>query len=383
MQTTHANFSKFERVVTRTVTSLGPRFFGTFAALLVVLGCQAKAEPEKKKSPAPAPVVLERVGAEPFVETRQFFGEVRATSDASLSALESGRVKAVLVDEGDQVEKGQVLVELDDQLARVQLNEAVANKKETETRSEQARLELEKYAQMQKEQVVSELEATRKASEAQSLEAASQSGAARVARGAELLRRHRIVAPFDGTVTLRNVDPGDYLQSGDSALQLLTSGHFEIDVRVPASVLQSLDDLKEVAIVAGGRRAAARLEGSVHALDPKTRTALLRVTPTEPAPWLLVGAGVYVELSVARSEGWNVPRDALVYGVATPRIYLTEKGKVRPLEVEVLATSKDRALVKAEGLSEDAKIVVRGNERLRPGQAVTEEGALVPKGASK
>lgn len=352
-------------------------------ASLAYLGCNPQAAPEDKKPPAPARVVLASVGDEPFVERRSFFGEVRAASDASLSASEAGRVTVVHVAEGASVKKGQVLVELDDQLARVQLSEAVASRKETKARSEQAKLEVEKFTQMRDEQVVSELEATRKEAEAQSLEAAGQGEAARVARGAEVLRRHRIVAPFDGTVAAREVDPGDYLQAGQVALQLLTSGHFEIDVRVPAPMLAALENLKEVAITSMDRRVPARLESHVNALDPKTRTALLRVTPEGPAPWLIVGSGVYVEFSVERREGINIPRDAIVYGVAAPRVYRAESGKVTPLEIEVLATAGDRALVKASELKEGDEIVVRGNERLRPGQAVTEEGALVPKGTKR
>jgi hypothetical protein len=148
-------------------------------------------------------------------------------------------------------------------------------------------------------------------------------------------------------------------------------------------VLATLEHLTEVAITSMDSRVPARLESYVNALDPKTRTALLRVIPEGEAPWLLVGSGVYVEFSVERSDGWNVPRDAIVYGVAAPRIYREKDGKVSPIQVEVLSTAADRALVKTAELRKGDRIVIRGNERLRPGQAVTEKGALVPKGTAQ
>ncbi len=348
--------------------------------VLLAIGCDQKVTKEAaaKKAPSPSPVSAVSIDDEPFSEKRSFFGQVRAVSDARLGAAESGRVRKVHVVEGDTVKKGQLLVELDDQLARVQLSEAMASRKQTNARSEQAKFEVERYGKLREEQVVSELEASRKQSEAQTLEAVAQEDAARVEREAERLRRHRITAPFDGTVTELVVDPGDWLNAGEVALQLVTSGHVEVDVHVPASMLDSLDRVEEVTVSYGQRRVPARVASAVDALDPETRTALLRVTPQEDAPGLRVGAGVYVQFVVVPDEGINIPRDAIVYGVAKPRVFLLEAGKAEPVNVEILATSDDRALVKAEELEVGKRLIVRGNERLRPGQAVDEKAALVP-----
>jgi RND family efflux transporter MFP subunit len=349
------------------------------AGVLGALGCEKKEDSSSEKPPAKAAVVLWKLEPTPFVETRSFFGEVRATSDARLSAAEAGRVTRVHVVEGAAVKQGQVLVELDDQLARVQLNQALANRQQTQARSDQAKVEVEMFTLMRQEQIVSELETMQKKSEAASLSAAFEGESARVARETEFLRRHRIVAPFAGTVAQRSVDPGDWLNAGEMAIQLLTSGHAEINVRVPAKVLAALPELKSVMIRDGDRHVPARVDSSVRALDPATRTALLRIIPTEEAPWLIVGDGVYIDLALERKSGFNVPRDAIVYGVAAPRVYRVLEGKATPIDVSVKATVGDRALVESSELQFGDQLVIRGNERLRPGQLVTEEGALVPR----
>ena len=66
-----------------------------------------------------------------------------------------------------------------------------------------------------------------------------------------------------------------------------------------------------------------------------------------------------------------VPRDALVVGVVGTRVMKVVGAKVEPIEVEVIATADADALARATGLAPGDRVVTRGNERLRPGQAVT------------
>ncbi len=349
--------------------------------MAIALGCsheETSRSGATPNGPPPARVVLEALEARPLIETRSFYGEVRAASDAQLSPAESGRVLRVHVVEGNRVKKGQVLVELDDQLARARLNEALAQNKQTTAQKQQAELELQRYAKMREQEIVSELEATRKESEAHTLDAEAESGRAKVAQGAELVRRHRIIAPFDGIVVGRNVDPGDWLNAGQLALQLVTAEHVEVDVHVPGRMLDRIDDLSRLVIEDQGRRVEAALDSAVQALDPRTRTALLRLTPSAPAPWLRVGASVQCELFIEREDGTTIPRDALVYGIANTRVFVEDEGKAKAVDVEVLATSESDALIKKGALALGTKLVTKGNERLRPGQPITDQDPIVP-----
>lgn len=352
--------------------------FGCALMLLSMIACDRADTSKQQKPETPAKVVVAKVTNAGVVEQRGFFGNVVAASNANLSAGEAGRVRTVHVDEGDRVEKGQLLVELDDQLARVQLEEAVATRRRTETDEEQAVLEVERFDQMREERVVSDLEAERKRSEAQSLGAAKKGAVAQVARGAEVLRRHRIVAPFAGTVARVSIDPGDWITPGEAAIQLLTDAHLEVEVSVPARVLDSLEQVESVHVEQGDRRVEATVDAAVNALDPRTRTAFLRVVPKETPDWLRVGSGVSVVFQFRRGDGLTVPRDALVYGVAGEKVFEVVEGKAVPVAVELVLSSDDQALVRSPELAVGNQVVVKGNERLRPGQPVTTQGALVP-----
>jgi RND family efflux transporter MFP subunit len=357
------------------------RFF-IYLLLLVAFGCQNEAAQKKRGPPPSATVTVGKVTTEAMQVERRYLGEVWAVSDARLSVAEAGRVLRVHVAEGSKVKKGQLLVELDDRLARAELSEAKATNKRTKVQSAQADNDAERYALMEKERVVSQLEAEQQKSTAESLGAAQAGAEAAVQARSERVARHRLVAPFDGTITARAVDPGDWLSPGDVAVQLLTEQRLEVLVRVPPSLLDRLETLKSVEIVSEGRSVPARVSSSVGALNRETRTGLLRVEPESAPSWLRSGASVGVHVSLSRDGYLNVPSDAVVHGAVGTRVMRVlgegDKLKVEKVDVHVVESGGDRVLIEAPGLKAGDRIVVRGNERLRPDQSVTLEGAIAP-----
>ena len=109
----------------------------------------------------------------------------------------------------------------------------------------------------------------------------------------------------------------------------------------------------------------------VPAVEPTTRTIRLRVMPKEPAPWLIPGDAVDATIEVVtRSEGVVVPRDAVVSGVAGDRVFVVGPDDTAlKVDVDVLMGDADEALLAPNAaLAPGKEVVVRGNERLRPGQ---------------
>jgi RND family efflux transporter MFP subunit len=274
------------------------------------------------------------------------------------------------------------LLELDDSLARAELGEAVANRRRFEVEHEHAETEAERFKKLEQEQVASGIEAKREQNQAASLDAARKGAVANVSARAQRVERHRIVAPFDGVISRRHVDPGAWLAPGEPALHLVTDERVEVLVRVPESVLDQLDSITSASLVDGKRRTAAAITNSVKALDRSTRTGLLRIAPVDSPPWLRAGASVEVVFELKREGGLVVPRDALVYGVAHTSIVRVKAGKAEPIHVEVLEKAGDAVMVKSDKLKGGDVVVVRGNERLRPGQPLTVGSALAPAGAA-
>lgn len=326
---------------------------------------EAKAAPER-----PAPVVLSKVTSGPLWMEQPYYAELRAVTDAELTAGEPGRVTKVMVREGDRVRRGDVLLTMDAGLVRAEARRAVAEKAQTAAELEQAKRDAKRFEELGKETVVSTTEVESKVSRAQAMEAERQGKEAQISVMRERLQRHRIVAPFDGVIAKRLVDPGDWLDAGRAALALVTDNRVEVFVRVPPELLDRAGDLSkvDVRVEKNGRSVPVEVVGQVNVLEQTTRTALLRLRTKEAASWLRAGDTVNAVFRVAISGGVVVPRDALVQGVAETRVMKVVDNKAVSVIVKVLAQSGSRALVTAPELALGNAVVTRGNERLRPGQ---------------
>lgn len=304
---------------------------------------------------------------------RTYLGSVRSVSRAELAAGADGEVVEVAVREGDRVEAGDVLLRIDPDLASAQLGAARAAEAQSRTQRAQARRDAERF-EAAGPRTVAEVEIERASAEAEALEAQAQSRRAEVARARATLSRHRVTAPFAGVVAARRVDPGDWVGPGTPVLELVAEGQTEVLVRVEPALLDDVGVGSEAALVRGERSVPATVVGVVRALDPATRTAQLRLRASEDAPWLMAGAAVDVRFElVHEGEGLVVPRDALVEGVAQTRVVKVAEGEVgdgqaQPVTVEVIERGQDEVRVRAEGLAPGDRLVVRGNDRLRPEQ---------------
>lgn len=337
------------------------------------LGCgQARSEsarPTKADQPTLVATVLAEGGA--LEDSWTYVGETRALMAAELGAGVAGEVREVNARVGDRVAAGQRLVRVDERLARAQMRAARANRAVSDEELAQAQRDLER-AERLGETILPEAELEQTQTRTQTLNSRTESLRAAVAQSKERLRLHRVDAPFDGTISARHVDPGDWVQPGDPVLEIVAEDRVEVIVSAAPELSPHVDSGTAVTLRHERGTVEGKVLGVVRALDPVTRTITVRVVPDAPAPWLLVGASVDVDFAVVRrGEGVIVPRDAVVAGAVNTRVIEVVDGAAQPVVVEVLATAGDRALVTGDGLAVGDTVVVRGNERLRPGERVT------------
>jgi RND family efflux transporter MFP subunit len=343
-------------------------------AAALVLGCSTEADSGAaagQEGPPPAQVALGQA-RQGFLEVvYPLLGEVRSTAHARLAAGEPGEVRKVAVREGDQVKRGDLLVEIDPSLAQARMRAAAAQGRQVGAELEQAERDAERLAG-----AGGRLVAERDIEQARSLEAQLQGRRAELAAAVQesraVLSRLRVVAPFDGQVAARSVDPGDWVNTGDEVIELVAVHELEILTEAPAELASHVEVGQSAVLRHGGERLEAEVRGVVRALDRSTRTATVRLVPRERAPWLMPGGTVDVLFTLRREadDAIVVPRDALVLGAVGTRVVKAVDGKAQPVPVTVLARSEAEALVRGDGLTSDAQLVVRGNERLRAGQPI-------------
>ncbi len=356
---------------------------------VAALGCQAPVAAGAPDQP-PAPVEVARAEVGTLTEDWVFVGEVRSLRAAELAPGAGGEVTMIEVREGDRVELGQVLVELDERAAKARLRAARSSQRESGRELDQARRDAER-AQSLGTTVVAEAEIERETSRADTLDARKRRFGAEVDEVRAELDDHRIVAPFTGVIAARTVDLGQWVDPGETVLELISIAEVELLVEVRPELIGhlrvgGLASVRPSTGVASGAddRVDATIVGFVPSLDPITRTLTVRLSPSEARIWLLPGAavdiGFPVEIETAvlaaawPDRAWPVivPRDALVLGAVDIRVLVVDEIKAiaTPIQVEVLARAGDRAMIRGPGLAAGAVVVTRGNERLRPGQAV-------------
>lgn len=339
---------------------------------LVACGQAEAGEGGGGKGGRPAALVsVAPVSAGALRDKVRFLGRAEPVSTATLAASVAGPVVSVEARVGDAVAAGDPLVALEDKLARAALDAVQASRRQVTAELSQARRELARIEKLQFP-VVSDHEKEQERLAVQTLSARKQALAAEIRRAEEDLARHRMAAPFAGVVTARHVSPGTWVRPGDPLIELVSTDELEIFVDVAATLAGELRPGTAASLFGrADQQAKATVRGIVPSLDRATRTLTVRLGLEGARPeWLIAGLPIFVEFEVALGEGLLVPRDALVQGPVEVRVMLMEAGKAKPVTVEVLGTAGDQALVRAEGLKVGAELIVRGNERVRPGQPV-------------
>ncbi|MGD2044807.1 MAG: efflux RND transporter periplasmic adaptor subunit [Gemmatimonadota bacterium] len=317
----------------------------------------------------PAEVSVVGLENRDLVRTFVLTGRVRPPSTATLGAAVAGTVREVRVREGDQVERGETLVTLDDREARARVQEADAALIEATAsvessveiaRSEVSRAErdLERVRSMldvgartqqqvdQAEQRVLEARSRLDAALA-SAETEGDSPPASVARARASLEAARvrltltrIEAPADGVVLSRSVEPGDVAQPGQPLLQIAFDGPAELLV-FPAE-----EDLGALSLGAPAVASAdaypedafdARISLIAPSVDPDQGTVEVRLAIQDPPEYLRAFMTVSVNIEAGRREDAPVlPVEALQdLGTDAPWIALVRDGRVVRQDVEI------------------------------------------------
>jgi len=337
---------------------------------VLLLGCPSGAEPDAP-APAerpPAPVAVAEA-AEPRMD-RSFpvLGEVRTRHRAELAVGVDGPILRLDALEGDQVGRGDLLVQVDDSVARAELGAAKAAVDEAKAAHDRATADLARYGKVSAD-VLAQAEVDRVAADVAGLTARLRSAEARVAEVEARIARHAVRAPFSGAVIRRHADPGDWVTPGRVLVEVASTESLDVLVDVDASLASLVKAGDAATLRAAGAESPATIAAVVPVLDPTTRTARVRLTPGEGSA-LVPGAPVTVvfDTTAALTSGARVPRDAISASPAGATVVRVVDGAAERVDVRVLAESPSFALV--EGLEPGDVIVVRGNEMLRPGQKV-------------
>jgi RND family efflux transporter MFP subunit len=275
----------------------------------------------------------------------QLPGNIQAVTEAPILARANGYIKRRMVDIGDRVTAGQPLAEIeapevDQQLsqakanlgqARAALEQSLASYQQGKSNLELARVTAERWGTLVTEGIVprqdnDQYQAQYQAQIAgvQALEKAVAAQRSNVAAaeanvaGLDDVQSYRLVkAPFDGLVTLRNVDVGTLVNVGTTLLfRVAQTGTLRTYVNIPQTNANSIRVGQPASLSIStlpGRLFPGAVARTANSLDPASRTMLVEIRVPNPHGELLPGMYAQVDLSSPRTDPpLLIPGDALV-----------------------------------------------------------------------
>lgn len=311
-------------------------------------------------------------------QTLTLSGSLTARQSARLSPQVAGLVAELAVDAGDRVAAGDVLVRLDKRMAELEEASAVAVVNEARAALAEAERLRDEARRLVESRFVPDSEVQARQAGVLQAEAQLARTGSELAIARERLAQHIIRAPFDGVVSQRLAESGEWVATGTAVLELVGIDDLWLDVRVPQQYWTSIGT--ETALTAFADPAPdAPLEARVHARvpvnDPSARTFLLRLLIHDESGQITPGMSARVRIELPGAAVVTlVPRDALIrYPDGTTTIWTVdeEDGRTvaRQLEVTLLRLVGDRAELAGE-LGAARRVVVRGNEALSEGEVV-------------
>ncbi|MFQ5984875.1 MAG: efflux RND transporter periplasmic adaptor subunit [Alphaproteobacteria bacterium] len=387
-----------------------------FLALAYVLSAPPMGPVEAAEDAPAVRVRVDEVKREPYVQAVTVIGRLVARRRGVVAARTEGSVQGVAVQVGDRVRKGDLLARIDPSrlkwrrdlgLAEVaQATASLANAEaqravvQAQIASAEARVRIAdqelrrleglkdsaafpqgRYEDKGQELVVARSTVAEYRARLNEAEARIDESLAELDRAQANLRlaqddlaHAEIRAPYDAVVTLRHTEAGAYLDVGDPVVTLVNDRDLEIEAEVPFDRLAPLRPgvRVEVAFDEGSRWSAAVRAVGVEE-DPKSRTRPVRFTPAwgNSMAGMADGQSVVLYLPAGRPrEVVSVHKDAVIRNRGQPLVFVVVDGvaELRPVELGEAVGTRFEVLT---GLKPGDIVVVRGNERLQPGQAVT------------
>ncbi len=340
------------------------------------------------QSGPPASLVrVDAVRVEPLIQTVPVIGRLVARKTGEVAARIAGSVAEFRVEVGDRVQKGDVIALLDPETLKAQkllsasaLAEAKADLVTAQAEVTLARQEVDRLEGLRKSVAFPQGrydDARQRVTVAEAKVAKARATVG--AREASLdladlnLRYSRITAPYSGMVVRRLTEVGAYARAGDAVVRLIGDKALEAEADVPSARLAGLPPGAVVGITLdSGRRLKATVRAVLPSENPLTRTRIVRFVPDfgTDTDGLADAQSVTVDVPVGKPRTvLTVHKDAIIKKASGDTVFVVDNGKAAPRVIRLGEASGVRMEVLG-GLKSGDKVVVRGNERLRPGAAV-------------
>ncbi|TKC13197.1 efflux RND transporter periplasmic adaptor subunit [Pedobacter polaris] len=290
----------------------------------------------------------------PFNSNLEVSGSIEANESVILRSEVAGLVTGIYFKEGTNVNRGAVLVKVNDRDIQAQLREAQTKQNLSATNESRAKQLLQKGAISQEEYDTS-------LADLQSLKAQAQLIRAQLAKTS-------IIAPFSGKIGLRSISVGEYLTPSTQIANLLSTNPVKISFSVPEKYVGQIKLNSTISFKTDASNKT--YTGKVFAIEPginqDTRTLQIKALAANPSGELLPGSFAQVKLALSTlNDAILVPTEAVIPVLKGKIVYVSKDGKAKQVNVEA-GTRTAESVVITSGLNVGDTVLTTGSMSLKP-----------------
>lgn len=328
------------------------------------------------EGPPKANVVVSTFSEKMIAQNAKMTGVLYFDRVSGISTEVAGLVSKVSIKTGDRVKKGDRLFTLSTDFTDKELNLKKTEITQLEILLEQTEKNMGRIEKLFKKKAVSEAEYD----DLFFTFRAQQKDLERKKIDLELIQLKKkksvIRAPYNSLILSKNVDAGDWVNQGSVLCKTGSLNDLSVKLPVGEKTLQYINAGESVDVTINSLRKTitGSFAGVLPVADEKTKNIFLKIKlPEVPGAIENMSATVMVPVS-HRKKLKVITRDALVKFQGKDFIYAVQDGKAKILPINVVLYSGTKMGIDNDGYALDMKIVVSGNERLRPDQPVVITG---------
>lgn len=306
-------------------------------------------------------------------------GTLQGFTQSPISARASGYLKRWTKDIGSRVEKGELLAEIETPEIDQQLSQAVAARQQAAAALELAKSTVARWEALRTKDVVSQQDLDERRGALAQATANLAAADANVQRLRQTEGFKRVLAPFAGVITRRNVDVGDLIDAGAgnggrALFQLAQTDPLRVYINVPQAYAQLVKEGQPVVVTQSelrGQSFKGQVARTSGAIDSTTRMMQVEVALPNREGVLLPGAYVQVSLPLTASRALSIPANALLFRAEGTRVAVVDaEGKVRLRGVS-LGRNYGETVEVIDGISAADRLVLNPSDSLAEGDLVT------------
>ena len=295
-------------------------------------------------------------------------GTVVSRNDASLSAEVSGRLNSV-ADVGTFVARGEPVAQIEDTRFRLQQNELQAQVRRAQARLRFLESEEKRFTKLADSNLTAATQLEQTRSDRDVALGDLDVARSRLAQNADQLARTNMLASFDGVVVERLMTPGERVEEGSKVVRMVDQESLEVIARAPLKYFPYVIRGQLLDLRTGAQSAFGIVRTVVAVGDENTHQFELRLD-LEGSPFP-VGQTLRVAIPTSDSrEVLTVPRDALVLRPEGQSIFVVDANDQAQQVRVTVGVGQGEHIEISGAVSPGDRVVIRGNERLQPGQTV-------------